>query len=268
MRRSTSSANELQGRDIVDGVLENSEKGQFEFSERVIVPAVYHIFLHPDDLERLEPVVSTIEEECKSGLNRRLQRLNRRRFGKKLRYGIQASDWEVRVFANHEEGVVPSTVKVVSRLAPSQDQEFVGAVTVRVKRPVAGKATETTTSSHEPDGGSTKKVRAADQAWGTLTYRDDGGEKVFPLIGVTTSIGRGSAMDLVVRNSSEDISRQHCRVRRDANGQVYISDLNSSNGTSLNGAALRPNIETALPDGSEITLAGGIVILRYSHRET
>jgi hypothetical protein len=251
----------------VDEVLENSEVGQFEFSKKVIVPAVYHVFLHPDDLERLEPVVPVIEEECKDGLNRRLERLNRKRFGRKQRYGIQARDWEVRVFANHEPGAEPSSVKVVSRLAPSQDREFVGAVTVRVKRPTDKTTGKTPTHPPEAfDGGATKKTREASPPWGTLTYKDDGGEKVFPLTGDATSIGRGSSMDLVIRNSSEDVSRRHCRIRRDADGQVLISDLKSSNGTSLNGAALPPNIETPLTDQSEIALANGVVVLKFDRR--
>ena len=43
------------------------------------------------------------------------------------------------------------------------------------------------------------------------------------------------------------MSKKHCRIWRDARGNVYIQDLASTNGTKLNGEWLRP-LSEAGPD--------------------
>lgn len=272
-------AEALQGKDIVDEVLFNSERGQFEFAERVIVPAVYHIFLHPEDFERLESVVPAIQQECKESLNKRLRQLNRNRLGRKrIQYGIQAQDWEIRVFANYQSGFEPGSVKVASSLAPAQDREFVGAVTVRVKRPAGMKAAAgsgASTTSPNLDARETKKATetasatiATQRVWGTLSYRDDEGEKTFALVSATTVIGRGSVADVVIRNAREEVSRQHCRIRRDPSGDTFLSDLGSSNGTQLDGVRLASDSEIQLTDAASISLANGAVVLAFTRRNT
>jgi pSer/pThr/pTyr-binding forkhead associated (FHA) protein len=260
----------LQGRDIVEEVLHNSEQGQFEFSERVIVPAVYHIYLDPADFDRLEPIVPAIEEECKAALNRRLRELNRKRFGRKLvQFGIQADDWDVRVLADHHEDAAAGRLKVVSRLAPSQDKEFVGAVTVRVKRPAAAKATAasgTVPTGPVGDAGETRKVSDQGTRWAALVFRDDEGEKTFGLHTPDATIGRASSVEVVIRNDRGEVSRQHCRIRRDGSGSAFLSDLGSANGTLLDGIRLEPHAEAVLRDGAQISLANGAVLLHFTRK--
>lgn len=269
----------LQGTDIVEEILHNSEQGQFEFAERVIVPAVYHIYLHPEDLDRLKPVERVIKEECKGSLNKRLRQLNRKRFGRTpVQYGIQAQDWDIQVLADYHDDAAAGSVKVVSSLAPAEESDFVGTVTVRVKRRAAVKtpadpavvaASPPAADARETKGGrETRKasdpaVPVPTLAWGTLSWRDDEGDKVFPLRALTATVGRGSQMDVVIRNASEDVSRRHCSVRLDNDGKAWISDVGSSNGTLLDGVLLTPNLETALPDDSRIAMANGVVTLTF-----
>lgn len=293
MKRTVRSEKELdeslQGTDIVEEILHNSEQGQFEFPERVIVPAVYHIYLHPEDIDRLKPVDAVIREECKNGLNKRLRHLNRKRFGRKsVQYGIQAQDWEIKILADYHDDAAAGSVKVVSSLAPAEESELVGTVTVRVKRspPVKTPTSPATTvgarpllAAHETkDSRVTKDARETRKtsdktpaetqlAWGRLSWRDDEGDKTFQLVGSGVSVGRGSQMDVVIRNASEDVSRKHCSIRRDSAGKAWISDLGSSNGTLLDGAMLAANTEIALPDASRISLANGVVILDFVRRK-
>lgn len=49
------------------------------------------------------------------------------------------------------------------------------------------------------------------------------------------------------------VSRQHARLLRD-DAAVYLMDLDSTNGTRLNGEQLPPAVEKRLRDGDEITL--------------
>ena len=53
--------------------------------------------------------------------------------------------------------------------------------------------------------------------------------------GRTLVVGRSPRADIVLHD--EGVSRQHCRVRLE-NGVPYLADLNSKNGTSLNGQRL------------------------------
>jgi pSer/pThr/pTyr-binding forkhead associated (FHA) protein len=87
------------------------------------------------------------------------------------------------------------------------------------------------------------------------------------------SVGRGGAAFRVdVRIvSSEDVSREHLRIRRDPSGGFFVSDL-SMLGTTVNGKRLprgfdevdgerRPNgVETPLPAGSRIGLADTVYL--------
>jgi len=59
-------------------------------------------------------------------------------------------------------------------------------------------------------------------------------------------IGRSRRNDVVLLRDPE-VSKKHCRIWRDARGNVYIQDLASTNGTKLNGEWLRP-LSEAGPD--------------------
>lgn len=61
------------------------------------------------------------------------------------------------------------------------------------------------------------------------------------------------------------VSRRHARLVRD-NRAVYLSDLNSTNGTRLNGEPLAAGLEKRLRDGDEISL-GKFKIYVYFQRQ-
>jgi len=81
-----------------------------------------------------------------------------------------------------------------------------------------------------------------------------------PLLQVPFLIGRTTGA-LVIQDGS--ISRQHCQISYDENRRAYmVSDMNSSNGTRLNGAALTPGQLYPLTNGATIEL-GPNVVLRF-----
>ncbi len=73
----------------------------------------------------------------------------------------------------------------------------------------------------------------------------------------------GQKNDIVVQDVEHAISRFHCEIAR-KNGQLYVTDLKSSNGTRLNGESLQPGRPELLRRGSTITLAGS-VDLRFGY---
>ncbi len=67
-----------------------------------------------------------------------------------------------------------------------------------------------------------------------------------------TMIGKSSQMDVVLKGIG--ISRIHARIICREN-QCFLSDMNSKNGTKLNGILLNPEEEQPLKDGDRITFA-------------
>ena len=62
--------------------------------------------------------------------------------------------------------------------------------------------------------------------------RKDGTQKVFPVVGKATILGRRPDCDLCI--PLQVVSRRHCQLSQD-DGLLKIRDLSSSNGTFLNG---------------------------------
>lgn len=70
------------------------------------------------------------------------------------------------------------------------------------------------------------------------------------------TIGRGADADVVV--DDPDVSRHHARLEAE-NGIVYVSDLESANGTYLNGRPLRQAIELRPGDRIDVGTARLVV---------
>ena len=69
-------------------------------------------------------------------------------------------------------------------------------------------------------------------------------------------IGRGTDADVVV--DDPDVSRHHARLEAE-NGVVYVSDLESANGTYLNGRRIRQAIEVRPGDRIDVGTARLVV---------
>jgi pSer/pThr/pTyr-binding forkhead associated (FHA) protein len=79
--------------------------------------------------------------------------------------------------------------------------------------------------------------------------------ETFQLTRQVTMIGRNAEAAHIVFYPDEDstISRVHCTIR-EAGKYVVLVDNNSTNGTSINGHAVKPNEMVQLRDGDEIVL--------------
>jgi pSer/pThr/pTyr-binding forkhead associated (FHA) protein len=83
-----------------------------------------------------------------------------------------------------------------------------------------------------------------------------GKDRVFTIRAAVTTIGRGLENDLVL--DSTDVSRNHARIEyRD--GQWFLIDLNSTNGTRLNGQPVR---QSAIRGGDQFEV--GSIMLEFS----
>jgi pSer/pThr/pTyr-binding forkhead associated (FHA) protein len=103
------------------------------------------------------------------------------------------------------------------------------------------------------------KAPAPEGIHARLVFEDNLGRHEHEVVGIQTTIGRGGlAYPVDVRvSTSEDVSREHARIRRDEQtGQFFLIDL-SSLGTTLNGREVPRGVatETALPPRARIGLA-------------
>lgn len=78
------------------------------------------------------------------------------------------------------------------------------------------------------------------------------------LIAFPLTVGRS----LEFLGSENEVSRRHAEITRDANGRYYITDLQSTNGVSLNGQKIPPNAPHLITAGTRIGL-GSILVMRF-----
>jgi len=124
---------------------------------------------------------------------------------------------------------------------------------------------------HEDDGEATRvahikelqdELRARsqrDRAYLIVLQGSNVGE-MHEIDGAETVLGRGQTSSL--RLNDEGVSRKHARINR-AGDKYIIEDLNSSNGTLVNGASVTQRI---LEDGDKISL-GSITILKFTYHD-
>ncbi|MCX4242885.1 GGDEF domain-containing protein [Paraliomyxa miuraensis] len=74
----------------------------------------------------------------------------------------------------------------------------------------------------------------------------------------------GRSVDANIRLDDEGVSRSHAMMRRRSDGTVELSDLDSTNGTYVNGAQIR---HFTLSDGDRIQI-GSVTILKFSYQDS
>src|SRR5277367_3477560 len=91
-------------------------------------PAIYHVYLHPGDMERLRGIVPRIVDEAKRALDAEVEQMNRAslagRLSERLKLArhidpkISAPDggWQVRILENTDDEVAQGDIVIHSEL--------------------------------------------------------------------------------------------------------------------------------------------------------
>ena len=269
-RRRTSGA-------LIDAVVDNMRQNLEELKYATLAPSRYTVFLSPAEYARLEGIIPRLQTEAARALDEELARRNRpswlrRRAGwlpipgqRRPQLENAGPKWHIEFLCDTDgELAEEGDIIVHSDLVLAPDPDLgVGARTRRITTIRTGDHTTTRkqmVSAPDP-------TRAIVQA--RLGWQDNRGQHTFDIVRDSTTIGRGGlAYPVDIRiASSEDVSREHARIRRDAaTGDFFLIDL-SSLGTTLNGRHVprgfedhegtkRENgAETALPDHARIGLA-------------
>jgi hypothetical protein len=63
-------------------------------------------------------------------------------------------------------------------------------------------------------------------------------------------------------STENEVSRRHAEITREAGGRYYITDLQSTNGVTINGQHISPNVPQQLTPGARVGL-GTILVMRF-----
>jgi pSer/pThr/pTyr-binding forkhead associated (FHA) protein len=308
------------GRTIWKAVRDELMLNLYPLPFSTIAPAVYHVYLHPDDFTAIEGVSARVVSQIEQALtaevekvNRGLQRSTRRVFTRLMDredmppIEMPGSGWEVHLCADRNGEIERGQLGIVSTLAMPAPAEYAGTPTTRIVKSVVGGGRRTSSSSevaaaappsapevatpsapvaappvpprNTPHSAQPTAAASVGQMAATdsrerarLTYEDEQGPHVFLMRKDTVSIGRGGAaawVDVQIVGSSK-ISREHLRLRADANGRFFIQDV-SLWGTSVDGVSIPPAVKSAegvaqpgpeqpLPAKARIGLSDAVVI--------
>lgn len=271
-------AGRLQGDDLVAEVLRNMEEGLFRIRKKTVVPAIYRIYLNPEDHGQFRDVEGFVRTEIRGALDERLAQWN----GSKLRlakaflgkigagdgaeageYVRVADDWTVEIYPDVDGKLAAGEIEIHSELgAPQKTELGGGSMTRRIipqkADPVVAPAAAPVAAPVAADGDFPDEERTKGRAFAHITYVDQTGPKVFEVTKNLTVIGRGGRSYWVdVRlETLPDVSREHCRIRRDPDsGRFTIEDV-SQFGTAVNGAPVGKDASVELPAVATISLAG------------
>ena len=260
----------ITGKVLTDQLIRNMELGQFEMGYSILVPCLFSLYLHPDDYTRLSGVFDHIKEDARRALTARLEELNAkpltlgviRSTKNRKAYKTACKEWVLEFFPD-SEGVVPlGDVEIHSELNETPQPGYHGAKTTLIERePSVG----TTTGRNA--GVQTEARPPAEQVYAEIRYEDDSGPQLYLMTQDEISVGRGG--DDVPVNvalyTNDEVSREHFRVRRDAERGVFLIVDKSMNGTWLNGKRLARGREETLPVHAEIGVAE-VLTLQFEAR--
>ncbi len=274
--------NSATARDIILELVRNMREGLEPLQYTVLAPAIFHVYLHADDLDRLRGIVPRIVDEARRALDSELAVLNRAPLTNKLRLSKKSvpqveapvGGWTIEILENTDDETQPGEIVIYSELAmPSKPEYGTGSMTKRIATSRLGGELKSWQKYEEKPGG-------AAEEYATLEYEDNNGRQTYRMTKNQIVIGRGGRdywTDLTL-HTAPDVSREHIRLRRDpATGKFFLKDL-SRLGTTVDGRKIPSsidyvegekkdkNLEMDLPPRARIGLAD-VVFLDFQARD-
>jgi hypothetical protein len=282
----TQTAKAPTGVSIWNAMREELRLNLYPLPYTTLPPSIFHVYLHPDDFDRIEGIVPRLVSELRQALSHEVAKINqgREKSGGVLSrliaqaeappIEVPAAGWEVHVNADRNGTLQPGELGIDSMLPLPPPLEFGGPATTRIVKSVLNDTgRSSTTIEIAPPALNTGPAPDVDlRERATLTYDDERGHHAFSMCKDTLSVGRGGSsvwVDVQVFTSPR-VSREHCRLRRDRSGRFFIQDA-SSWGTSVDGVlvpaavkgadgVLRPGAEHEIVAPARIQLADALVI--------
>jgi hypothetical protein len=195
------------------------ESNQVSTVDGIVVPNDYTVYLNPDDMVLFSDFATSLCQQMEDWLIDLADERN---------YGFID---QVRIQLIGDDSVPPRAIEVDAHITELPDFDPV----------------------HQEDIQRTEVYRVVEQTGNippklVRVVRDDGQEQTFMLRKQVTSLGRSSGNDIVI--DIPEVSRRHARIQFDS-GRFQIVDLNSTNGTKVNGRRVASSI---IGDQDVITL--------------
>ncbi len=250
-------ATSATARDIILEIVRNMREGLEPLHYSTLPPAIYNVYLHPDDMERLRGIVPRILDEARRALDEEMASLNRGGLASRLKLARRGEPkvvapeggWQIRILENTDDDGNAGDIVIYSELALPAKQEFsAGSMTKRIAtRRMAGTAESAEASYYPAQSVPAPPAAPPDGAFAAIEYDDRGVRKTFYMTKNEIVVGRGGRdywTDLKL-DTLPDVSREHFRLRRNAgSGKFFLKDL-SRLGTTIDGVAAPSSIEAA-----------------------
>src|ERR1051325_2740240 len=133
-------ANPATAREIILEIVRNMREGLEPLHYTTLPPAVFHVYLHPDDMDRLRGIAPRIVDEARRALDSEAARLTRAGLAERLKIArrsdpkivVPDAGWQIQLLENTEEETNPGDILIHSELAlPSKADIGVGSMTKR-----------------------------------------------------------------------------------------------------------------------------------------
>jgi hypothetical protein len=277
-------------REIILEIVRNMREGLEPLHYSILAPAVYHVYLHPEDMERLRGILPRILDEARRALDTELESLNRAsmvgNLAEKLKLARRAEPkivapdggWQIRILENTDDDIAAGDIAIYSELAlPAKAEMGAGSMTKRIATRRLG-GVESISQTYEKvgsaSGAAANDVAPAPGTLAVIEYEDNSGRKTYCMLKDQIVVGRGGRdywTDIKLETLS-DVSREHFRLRRDPeSGKFFLKDL-SRLGTTINGEKVPSsvdftdgekrdrNLESPVPPQARIGLADVVFI--------
>jgi hypothetical protein len=276
-------AHPATAREIILEIVRNMREGLEPLLDSTLAPSIYHVYLHPQDMDRLRGIAPRIEAEARKALDAELHKLNRdslsdrlkvaSRLGHRSEPKVEAPEggWQIRLLENTDDGVDAGDIVIYSELAMPAKTEFgSGSMTKRIAtRKMAGKESPAapsydqkavtaaapasaaaaplagTTATHPAPAAAQPPAKPAEGAFAVIEYDDHSGHKVFQMTKEQIVVGRGGRdyWTDLQLDTLPDVSREHFRLRRDASSGQFFLKDLSRLGTTINGEKAPSSID-------------------------
>ena len=272
----TATTSAATGREIILELVRNMREGLEPLHYSTLAPAIYRVYLHPDDFARLRAIAPRIAEEAKRALDEQVAELNRTSFLGRIggarkgppKVTPPEGGWQVELHENTDDEVQPGDIVIHSELALPPRPDFgAGSLTRRIATGRLRGVESATRKTDEP-------VAAGEEVYATIRFEDHRGPQSYQMTKNQIVIGRGGPAywtDLRLE-TLPDVSREHVRLRRDpGGGTFFLKDL-SRLGTTVDGQPVPSsidyaddekrdkNLEVPLPPKARIGLAGVVFL--------
>jgi hypothetical protein len=133
-------ANPATARDIILEIVRNMREGLEPLHYSTLPPAIFHVYLHTSDMERLRGILPRIVDEARRALDAELETLNRATLGERLKLARRSDPkivapeggWQIRILEDTDEDATPGDIAISSELAlPAKDELGSGATMLR-----------------------------------------------------------------------------------------------------------------------------------------